>query len=227
MSTAVTHDYIPGFYIGDRPKVVTSRFEHEDSYTLERYLATDGYKGLRSALARPANEIHDEVKNATVLGRGGAGFPTWMKWSFTKQVETKDDKYFVCNADEGDPGAYMDRSTLEGDPHSVLEGMIIGAYTIQATSGVIYCRAEYPLAIKRLNIAIEQAQKKGYLGKNIFGVKGFDFDIYIKEGAGAFVCGEETALIHSLEGNRGEPTKKPPFPSVSPGFAYLLSVSPP
>ncbi len=145
-------------------------------------------------------------------GRGGGGFPTGMKWKFAFNNKS-DQKYIICNADEGDPGAFMDRSLLEGDPHSVLEGMIIGAYTIQATSGVIYCRAEYPLAIKRLNIAIEEAHKKGYLGKNIFGVEGFDFDIYIKEGAGAFVCGEETALIASVEGQRGMPRKRPPFPA--------------
>ncbi|HSG68478.1 MAG TPA: NADH-ubiquinone oxidoreductase-F iron-sulfur binding region domain-containing protein, partial [Bacteroidales bacterium] len=126
-----------------------------------------------------------------------------------------DEKYIICNADEGDPGAFMDRSVLEGDPHSVLEGMIIGAYAIEATGGVIYCRAEYPLAIKRLEIAIRQAREKGYLGKNILGIDGFNFDIYIKEGAGAFVCGEETALIASVEGQRGMPRKRPPFPAAS------------
>ncbi|MCK5338626.1 MAG: SLBB domain-containing protein, partial [Bacteroidales bacterium] len=126
-----------------------------------------------------------------------------------------DTKYIICNADEGDPGAFMDRSVLEGDPHSVLEGMIIGAYAIEATGGVIYCRAEYPLAIKRLQIAIEQAREKGYLGKNILGIDSFNFDIYIKEGAGAFVCGEETALIASVEGQRGMPRKRPPFPAAS------------
>jgi NADH-quinone oxidoreductase subunit F len=132
-------------------------------------------------------------------GRGGGGFPTGMKLKFAYNNKSEQ-KYIICNADEGDPGAFMDRSLLEGDPHSVLEGMIIGAYTIQASSGVIYCRAEYPLAIKRLNIALDQARAKGYLGKNIFGVEGFNFDIYIKEGAGAFVCGEETGLIASVEG---------------------------
>jgi NADH-quinone oxidoreductase subunit F len=124
-------------------------------------------------------------------------------------------KYVICNADEGDPGAFMDRSVLEGDPHSVLEGMIIAAYAVEATGGVIYCRAEYPLAIKRLNIALQQAREKGYLGNNVFGIQGFDFDIYIKEGAGAFVCGEETALIASVEGKRGMPRKRPPFPAQS------------
>jgi NADH-quinone oxidoreductase subunit F len=137
-----------------------------------------------------------------------------MKWKFARNNKS-DEKYIICNADEGDPGAVMDRSLLEGDPHAVLEGMIIGAFAIGATDGVIYCRAEYPLAIKRLNIAIEQAQQKGYLGKNILGIEGFNFDIHIKEGAGAFVCGEETALIASVEGERGMPRKRPPFPAES------------
>jgi len=141
-------------------------------------------------------------------------FPTGLKWKFANNNKTNE-KYIICNADEGDPGAFMDRSVLEGDPHSVIEGMIIGAYAIEATGGVIYCRAEYPLAIKRLNIALDQARENGYLGKNILGIDGFIFDIYIKEGAGAFVCGEETALIASVEGERGMPRKRPPFPAAS------------
>jgi NADH:ubiquinone oxidoreductase subunit F (NADH-binding)/NAD-dependent dihydropyrimidine dehydrogenase PreA subunit len=153
------------------------------------------------------------LKDAGLRGRGGGGFPTGLKWEFTAK-SPGDEKYIICNADEGDPGAFMDRSILEGDPHSVLEAMIIGGYATGANNGIIYIRAEYPLAIKRLNIAIDQARELGFLGKDIFG-SGFDFDIRVKLGAGAFVCGEETALIHSVEGKRGEPTKKPPFPSES------------
>ncbi|NCO54832.1 MAG: NADH-quinone oxidoreductase subunit F, partial [Bacteroidetes bacterium] len=147
-------------------------------------------------------------------GRGGGGFSTGMKWKFAFNNKS-DEKYIICNADEGDPGAFMDRSVLEGDPHSVLEGMIIAAYSIGGTEGVIYCRAEYPLAIIRLNIALSQAREKSYLGKNIFGKEGFNFDIHVKEGAGAFVCGEETALMASVEGERGMPRRRPPFPAVS------------
>jgi len=154
------------------------------------------------------------VLDSGLRGRGGAGFPTGKKWQFAKAY-SGDEKYVICNADEGDPGAFMDRSLLEGDPHAVLEGMIICAYSIGATDGVIYCRAEYPLAIIRLNIALEQAREKGYLGKNAFGIQGFNFDIHVKEGAGAFVCGEETALIASVEGKRGMPNKRPPFPAES------------
>ena len=158
------------------------------------------------------DDVINEIKESGLRGRGGAGFPTWMKWNFTKQVD-KEQKYIVCNADEGDPGAYMDRSTLEGDPHSVLEAMTIAGYAVGANMGVIYIRAEYPLAIERLEIAIEQAREYGLLGKDILG-SGFDFDFEIRLGAGAFVCGEETALLRSIEGNRGMPTPKPPFPAV-------------
>ena len=160
-------------------------------------------------------EVIEEIKVSGLRGRGGAGFPTWFKWNACK-ASPGTEKYLVCNADEGDPGAFMDRSVLEGDPHSLIEGMIIGGYAMGATQGVIYCRAEYPLAIKRLEIAMAQAREKGFLGKDIFG-SGFDFDIYIKAGAGAFVCGEETALIASLEGERGMPRLKPPFPAAK-GF---------
>jgi NADH:ubiquinone oxidoreductase subunit F (NADH-binding) len=153
------------------------------------------------------------VKDSGLRGRGGGGFSTGMKWELTMR-SPGDQKYIICNADEGDPGAFMDRSILEGDPHSVLEAMAIGGYIIGATKGIIYIRAEYPLAIHRLEVAIGQAREYGLLGKDLFG-SGFDFDIEIKLGAGAFVCGEETALIHSVEGKRGEPTKKPPFPSES------------
>jgi len=187
-----------------------------DPESIEEYESREGYNAIKKILNEKwSNE--DVIKtmiDSGLRGRGGGGFPTGMKWKFAFNNKA-DQKYIICNADEGDPGAFMDRSLLEGDPHAVLEGMIIGAYAIQATSGIIYCRAEYPLAIKRLNIALELARKKGYLGKSIFGVDGFDFDIYIKEGAGAFVCGEETALIASVEGKRGMPRIRPPFPAAS------------
>ena len=180
---------------------------------IEEYLAVDGYKAIEKVLKEmKPEEVIEEIKVSGLRGRGGAGFPTWFKWNAAKENKG-DQKYLVCNADEGDPGAFMGRSVLEGDPHSLLEGMIIGGYAMGATEGVIYCRAEYPLAIKRLEIAMEQAREKGFLGKNIFG-SGFDFDIRIKAGAGAFVCGEETALIASLEGERGMPRLKPPFPAA-------------
>ena len=183
---------------------------------IEEYIAVDGYKAIEKVLkTMKPEEVIEEIKISGLRGRGGAGFPTWFKWNAAKQSPGKE-KYLVCNADEGDPGAFMDRSVLEGDPHSLLEGMIIGGYAMGASQGVIYCRAEYPLAIKRLEIAMAQAREKGFLGKNIFG-SGFDFDIYIKAGAGAFVCGEETALIASLEGERGMPRLKPPFPAAK-GF---------
>ena len=183
---------------------------------IEEYESRDGYKGIKKISEEKISQ-EDVIKNildSGIRGRGGGGFPTGLKWKFANQ-SVSDEKYIICNADEGDPGAFMDRSVLEGDPHAVLEGMIIGAYAIGANAGVIYCRAEYPLAIHRLNIAIDQAREKGYLGKNIFGIKGFDLDMYVKEGAGAFVCGEETALIASVEGERGMPRKRPPFPAVS------------
>ncbi|MDD6191087.1 MAG: NADH-quinone oxidoreductase subunit NuoF [Firmicutes bacterium] len=180
---------------------------------IEDYLAVDGYKAIEKVLkSMTPEEVIEEIKISGLRGRGGAGFPTWFKWNAALQ-NNGSEKYLVCNADEGDPGAFMDRSVLEGDPHSLLEGMIIGGYAMKATEGVIYCRAEYPLAIKRLEIAMEQAREKGFLGKNIFG-SGYDFDIRIKAGAGAFVCGEETALIASLEGERGMPRLKPPFPAA-------------
>ena len=183
---------------------------------IEEYIAVDGYKAIEKVLKEmKPEEVIEEIKVSGLRGRGGAGFPTWFKWNACK-ASPGTEKYLVCNADEGDPGAFMDRSVLEGDPHSLIEGMIIGGYAMGATQGVIYCRAEYPLAIKRLEIAMAQAREKGFLGKDIFG-SGFDFDIYIKAGAGAFVCGEETALIASLEGERGMPRLKPPFPAAK-GF---------
>ena len=184
-----------------------------DPENIDEYIAREGYQGLERALFEmTGEEIIEELKTAGLRGRGGAGFPTWMKWNFSRQVQN-DTKYVVCNADEGDPGAYMDRSTCEGDPHSVLEAMTICGKTIGANQGFIYIRAEYPLAIHRLEIAMKQAREYGLLGKNILG-SGFDFDIEIRLGAGAFVCGEETALLQSVEGKRGMPQPRPPFPAV-------------
>lgn len=179
---------------------------------IEEYIAVGGYEATKKVVTSMTQEdVIEEIKVSGLRGRGGAGFPTWFKWNAALQNKA-DQKYIVCNADEGDPGAFMDRSVLEGDPHSLIEGMIIGGYAMGATEGVIYVRAEYPLAIHRLEIAMAQAREKGFLGKNIFG-SGFDFDLRIKAGAGAFVCGEETALIASLEGERGMPRLKPPFPA--------------
>ena len=181
---------------------------------IDEYIARDGYAALGKVLTEMTpEEVIEEMKKSGLRGRGGGGFPTGLKWELTRKVEG-DQKYVVCNADEGDPGAFMDRSILEGDPHSVLEAMAINGYCTGASKGLIYIRAEYPLAIDRLKIAIGQAREYGLLGDNIFGTD-FSFDIELRYGAGAFVCGEETALIHSMEGLRGEPTVKPPFPSVS------------
>ncbi len=180
---------------------------------IEDYIDVDGYKAIQKVLSSmKPEEVIEEIKVSGLRGRGGAGFPTWFKWDACRKSPGTE-KYLVCNADEGDPGAFMDRSVLEGDPHSLIEGMIIGGYAMGATQGVIYCRAEYPLAIKRLEIAMAQAREKGYLGENIMD-SGFSFDLRIKAGAGAFVCGEETALIASLEGERGMPRLKPPFPAA-------------
>ena len=184
-----------------------------DPENIDEYIAFDGYKALAKVLTEMTPEqVIAEVLKSGLRGRGGAGFPTGKKWQFAAASKA-DQKYIVCNADEGDPGAFMDRSVLEGDPHSVLEAMAIGGYAIGASEGYIYVRAEYPIAVKRLEIAINQAREYGLLGKNIFG-SDFDFDVYIRLGAGAFVCGEETALMHSIEGGRGEPKPKPPFPAV-------------
>jgi NADP-reducing hydrogenase subunit HndC len=184
-----------------------------DPENIEEYIARGGYEALGRVLTEMTpDQTIEEVKKSGLRGRGGAGFPTGLKWELTRKVEG-DVKYVVCNADEGDPGAFMDRSILEGDPHSVIEAMAINGYCTGAKNGLVYIRAEYPLAIDRLKTAIKQARDYGLLGENIFGT-GFEFDITLRYGAGAFVCGEETALIHSMEGGRGEPTMKPPFPSV-------------
>ncbi|HPE87464.1 MAG: NADH-quinone oxidoreductase subunit NuoF [Bacteroidia bacterium] len=185
-----------------------------DPENIEESISRDAYQALGKALTEMnPQQVIDEIKKSGLRGRGGGGFPTGLKWEIAAKNQA-DQKYVVCNADEGDPGAFMDRSILEGDPHSVLEAMAICGYTMGANKGLIYIRAEYPLAIKRLKIAIKQAQEYGLLGHNIMGT-GFDFDIEMRYGAGAFVCGEETALIHSMEGERGEPTFKPPFPAQS------------
>jgi len=181
---------------------------------IEEYIGRDGYQALGKCLTElTRTQVINEVKESGLRGRGGGGFPTGLKWEITRNVEA-DQKYVVCNADEGDPGAFMDRSILEGDPHSVIEAMAICGYCIGSDSGLVYIRAEYPLAIERLKAAIKQAEEYGLLGEDILGT-GFNFKIELRYGAGAFVCGEETALIHSMEGLRGEPTVKPPFPSVS------------
>ncbi len=184
-----------------------------DPENIEDYILEDGYTALEKVLKMSQQEVVDIIKDSGLRGRGGGGFSTGLKWQFTLN-NASDQKYVVCNADEGDPGAFMDRSILEGDPHSVVEAMAICGYAIGANKGLVYIRAEYPLAVKRLIKALNQAKESGFLGKNIFGTS-FDFDIEIKYGAGAFVCGEETALIHSMEGFRGEPTTKPPFPAES------------
>ena len=189
-----------------------------DPENIDEYLAFDGYKALEKALTSMTREqVIDEILKSGLRGRGGGGFPTGLKWKFTYSSQA-DQKYVACNADEGDPGAFMDRSVLEGDPHCVLEAMAIAGYAIGASEGYIYVRAEYPIAVKRLEIAIAQAHEYGLLGDNIFGT-GFNFDIKIRLGAGAFVCGEETALMRSIEGKRGEPTPRPPFPAVKGLFA--------
>jgi NADH-quinone oxidoreductase subunit F len=184
-----------------------------DPQNINHYIAHDGYSGLAKAFTMRPQDVITEVKKAGLRGRGGAGFSTSLKWELCRK-ESDPVKYIICNADEGDPGAFMNRSLLEGDPHSVLEGMLIGAYAIGATKGYIYCRAEKPLAIERLKVALKQAAEYGISGPNIFG-SGFSFDIELREGAGAFVCGEETALIASIEGKRGMPNPRPPFPAQS------------
>jgi NADH:ubiquinone oxidoreductase subunit F (NADH-binding) len=183
-----------------------------DPESIKEYKERDGYIGLEKALNGSSQQVIDELKESKLRGRGGGGFPTWRKWTFALKQDS-DQKYVICNADEGDPGAYMDRSLLEGDPHAVLEGIIIAGYAVGASQGYFYIRAEYPLAIKRVNHAIKEAKKQGYLGKNILG-SDFSFDVEVRLGAGAFVCGEETALIASLEGKRGTPRPRPPYPSV-------------
>ena len=192
-------------------RVVLANCGEIDPERIDRYRETGGYEALAKALKMTRDEVIEQIKDSGLGGRGGAGFSTGLKWQFAKAAPG-DVKYMICNADEGDPGAFMDRSVLEGDPHAVLEGMAIGAYAIGSSEGYIYCRAEYPLAIKRLNIAIDQARQAGLIGQGILGTD-FSFEVSIVQGAGAFVCGEETALMASIEGERGMPRVRPPFPA--------------
>jgi len=200
--------------LGRQKRIVLRNCGVIDPESIDDYLAADGYKALEKALnSMSSQDVIDEITNSGLRGRGGAGFPTGVKWGFARKAAGAQ-KYIICNADEGDPGAFMDRSVLEGDPHSIIEGMLIGGYAIGASEGYIYCRAEYPLAIQRLEIALAEAREAGYLGDSILD-SNFDFDIKIRQGAGAFVCGEETALIASVEGRRGMPRFRPPFPANS------------
>ncbi len=192
-------------------KIATRNLGVIDPTSIEEYIAADGYFGLQKALSDTPEKLVEDIKRSGLRGRGGAGFPTGIKWDAASK-SVSDMKYIICNADEGDPGAFMDRSILEGDPHTILEGMAIAGYAIGAKMGYIYVRAEYPLAIERLRIAIKQAHEYGFLGEGIFG-SDFSFDIDLRIGAGAFVCGEETALMQSVEGKRGQPVQKPPFPA--------------
>lgn len=214
----ISHEKIPNYndiiFYKKQMRMVLSNCGHINPEDINEYIAEDGYMALGKALTEmKPEEVVASIKTSGLRGRGGGGFPTGMKWEFTRNAPgTK--KYVVCNADEGDPGAFMDRSVLEGDPHRVIEGMAICGYAIGADEGYVYVRAEYPLAIKRLKIAIKQAEEMGLLGENILG-SGFNFRLKIKEGAGAFVCGEETALLASIEGKRGMPRPRPPFPAIS------------
>jgi len=210
-------DGIPRFFdmpmLKPQVRIVLRNCGIIDPDDIDHYLARDGYKGFEKCLSMTWMDVLDTVKRSGIRGRGGAGFPTWRKWETCRNTAS-DQRYLICNADEGDPGAFMNRSLIEGDPHSVLEGMLIAAYTIGASQGYVYIRAEYPLAIKRLKTAIAQMRELGLLGNSILG-SDFNFDLKIKEGAGAFVCGEETALIASIEGKRGMARTRPPFPAVA------------
>jgi NADP-reducing hydrogenase subunit HndC len=206
--------YVDSAFYNDQLRMALRNCGKIDPEDIDEYVARDGYQALAKALCEMTpDEVIQTVLDSGLRGRGGAGFPTGKKWMFASGNRGKVQKYVACNADEGDPGAFMDRSILEGDPHSILEAMAIAGYAIGANQGYIYVRAEYPIAVDRLRIALAQAREYGMLGKNIFG-SGFDFDIDLRLGAGAFVCGEETALMTSIEGNRGEPHPRPPFPAV-------------
>ncbi len=204
-------------------RIATRNCGFIDPEDINQYIARGGYSGLEKALKMTPEDVIAEISKSGLRGRGGAGAPTGWKWGLCRQ-NVGDKKYIICNADEGDPGAFMDRSVLEGDPHCVLEGMLIGAYAMGATDGYIYCRAEYPQAIERLNQAMEQMEKYGLLGDDILG-SNFSFHLKIKEGAGAFVCGEETALMMSIEGNRGMPRPRPPFPAASGLWGYPTNIN--
>ena len=200
-------------FFSNQMRIVLANCGEINPQDIKEYIENGGYEAVKNALKMQPQYIIDQIKKSGLRGRGGAGFSTGLKWELCRNAKG-DIKYIICNADEGDPGAFMDRSILEGDPHSVIEGMIIGAYAIGANDGYIYCRAEYPLAVKSLNIALKQARKKKFLGQNIFG-SNFSFNLCVKEGAGAFVCGEETALMASIEGKRGMPNPRPPYPTQS------------
>jgi len=207
-------EYIKMPFYKKQVRVVLRNAGSINPENIEEYIANEGYSALAKALTEMSqDDVLKSISDSGLRGRGGGGFPTGMKWSFAKRAKG-DKKYIICNADEGDPGAFMDRSVMEGDPHSVIEGMSIAAYAIGAQKGYVYIRAEYPLAVQRLKKALDDAREYGFLGENIMGTN-FSFDIEVRLGAGAFVCGEETALIHSIEGKRGEPTSKPPFPANS------------
>jgi NADH:ubiquinone oxidoreductase subunit F (NADH-binding)/NAD-dependent dihydropyrimidine dehydrogenase PreA subunit/(2Fe-2S) ferredoxin len=222
-----SHDQVPGFgelpMIKPQVRIVLRNCGIIDPTNIDHYLARGGYSGMARAFALGPAQVIEEMKASGLRGRGGAGFPTGVKWGFARS-SVADQKYVICNADEGDPGAFMDRSVLEGDPHAVLEGLLIAGYAIGATVGYVYCRAEYPLAIERLQGAIAQMRQQGFLGSDILG-SGFDFEIKIKKGAGAFVCGEETSLMQSIEGKRGMPLSKPPFPAVSGLFGKPTNIN--
>jgi NADH:ubiquinone oxidoreductase subunit F (NADH-binding)/(2Fe-2S) ferredoxin len=200
-------------FYGKQHRITLQNCGYINPDNIEEYIVRNGYEGLAQAWSMTPQEVVEEVKKSGLRGRGGGGFPTGTKWAFCA-ASPGPKKYVICNADEGDPGAFMDRSVLEGDPHALIEGMAIGAYAMGSDEGYIYCRAEYPLAIQRLRHAMQQAEDYGLLGENILG-SNFSFTLHVKEGAGAFVCGEETALMASIEGQRGMPRPRPPFPAVS------------
>lgn len=210
-------------FTGPQVKIALRNCGFINPEIIDEYIVRGGYEALKKALTVTPDDIINDVIASGLRGRGGGGFPTGKKWQLAK-ASVSDDKYIICNADEGDPGAFMDRSVLESDPHSVLEGMLIAGYAIGANHAYIYARAEYPLAIKRLNLAIAQAKEKGFIGNNILGTN-FSFEIKMKEGAGAFVCGEETALMQSIEGERGMPKKRPPYPAVKGLFGKPTNIN--
>ena len=211
-------------FYGKQHRIALANCGYINPNNIDEYISRGGYEALGKALTlMTPSEVIDEVKSSGLRGRGGGGFPPGLKWSFCASARG-DMKYVICNADEGDPGAFMDRSILEGDPHSVIEGMLVGAYAMGASEGYIYCRAEYPLAIERLRNAMSQAEEYGLLGDDIMN-RGFSFRLHIKEGAGAFVCGEETALMASIEGRRGMPRPRPPFPAISGLWGYPTNIN--
>ena len=222
MSAVGSYPWAPGYYDdSDRPQIVTSRFRYDDSYTLDRYLATGGYEGLRTALDAKPEEVHTDVRNSTLLGRGGAGFPAGVKWGFTPQGVWP--RYLVVNGDESEPGTYKDRLLMELDPHQLIEGCLIACYAAGLSRCFLYVRGEMALAHERIAAALNEAYDNGYVGKNILGTD-FSVDIVLHWGAGAYVVGEETALIESLEGERGMPRLKPPFFPAAVGLYGMPTI---